>query len=210
MKTSLFQWILLLAACVAFAQGDFSDFEKSLMGESTTKPADSDSSSSGSFEESLMSVPSELEPVYKLREELLAATKSKDSVAVRNTVAQLSEMETHSLIPVRYVELQEVYIETKMFGRLLDMLVEYYKNLLDSTRYDKNPTVATADGLSLFVANNLSKRDSSRNVYFSISDKIDNARMSDAKKQKLEMLLLLRDAYRDPGIGQRVLELSSR
>ena len=211
MKTSLFQWILLLAACVAFAQGDFSDFEKSLMGgESSAKPAGSDSSASSSFEESLMDIPSDMEPIYKAREELLAATKSKDTVGVRNAVAQLSEMESHSVIPVRYVELQEVYIETRMFGRLLDMLVEYYKTLLDSTRFDKNPSVAQADGLSLFVANSLSKRDSTRNVYFFISDKIDNARMSDAKKQKLEMFLLLRDAYRDSGIGQRVLELSSR
>lgn len=206
MKTSFLQWMLFLLACVAFAQEpfgnvDFSKFEKSLV---------ADDSSSTDFEKRLMETPSEMEPVYKLREDLLLAIKSKDSLSVRRILGELSGLETRSMVPVHYVEQEAIYIDMKMFEDLLNMLVKYYRNALDTTRYDKNLTFASEDGLSLYVENILSKRDTSRNVYFSISEKIKYARISDAKKLKLEIMLLLRDAYRDPTYSQLVFEEVAR
>ena len=206
MKTSFVQWMLFLCACVAFAQApsgnaDFSDFERSLV--------EGDSASTD-FEKKLMEVPSEMEPIYKLREELLSAIKSKDTLAVRNIVGELSSLETRSLIPIHYVELEVIYIETKMYEALLNMLVKYYKTALDTNRYEKDLRFANEDGLSLFVDNILSKRDSTKNVYLDIADKLKYARISDAKKLKLKIMLLLRDAYRDETISQIVREESSR
>ena len=73
--------LVILCALMAWSQSvsksDFSDFEKSLM---TDKPAENNSQSLNEFEQSLMNVPSEMEPVYVAREQVLEALKSKDYV----------------------------------------------------------------------------------------------------------------------------------
>ena len=64
--------LVILCALMAWSQSvsksDFSDFEKSLM---TDKPAENNSQSLNEFEQSLMNVPSEMEPVYVAREQVL-------------------------------------------------------------------------------------------------------------------------------------------
>ena len=234
MKTSLFQWVLFLFVCVVFAQEntgkpDFSSFEKSLMDPQSSSsdaekaPVESESASdaferslmasdstSSDFEKSLMERPSELEPIYKLRENLLSAIKSKDTVTASNIISQLSEHETRSFIPIQYMELEVVYIQMNMYGHFLDMLLKYYKTLLDSNRYDENLTFASEDGLALYVKNQIMQRDTTRNVFFAISNKINYARISMSKKLKLEILLLLRDAYRDENVGSLVRDKASR
>ncbi|MBO7062418.1 MAG: hypothetical protein J6W54_15210 [Fibrobacter sp.] len=234
MKTSLLQCVLFLFVCVVFAQEntgkpDFSSFEKSLMepqsssSDAEKAPVESESASdaferslmasdstSSDFEKSLMERPSELEPIYKLRENLLSAIKSKDTVTASNIISQLSEHETRSFVPIQYMELEVVYIEMNMYGHFLDMLLKYYKTLLDSNRYDENLTFASEDGLALYVKNQIMQRDTTRNVFFAISNKINYARISMSKKLKLEILLLLRDAYRDENVGSLVRDKASR
>ena len=234
MKTSLLQWVLFLFVCVVFAQEntgkpDFSSFEKSLMepqsssSDAEKAPVESESASdaferslmasestSSDFEKSLMERPSELEPIYKLRENLLSAIKSKDTVTASNIISQLSEHETRSFVPIQYMELEVVYIQMNMYGHFLDMLLKYYKTLLDSNRYDENLTFASEDGLALYVKNQIMQRDTTRNVFFAISNKINYARISMSKKLKLEILLLLRDAYRDENVGSLVRDKASR
>ena len=224
-KTSL---LIFLFFCVAFSQeqpatADYSEFENSLMApasemdsaesvsaESVSEDGvDSASSPVSAFEQSLMSSPSQMEPVYRLRQDLLSAVKAKDSAAVGVAVDQLLGMESRSMIPIREKELEVVYIEMKMFERLLDMMLKYYKTLFDPPQYDPNPVVASSDDLESYVDNSIDKRDPMRNVYYSISSQIDNSQLSEVKKEKLEMMLLLCDAYREGiGTGYRVRELA--
>lgn len=219
-KTSL---LIFLFFCVAFSQegpatADYSEFEKSLMTpasetdstESVSEDdADSASSPVSAFEQSLMSAPSQMEPVYKLRQDLLSAVKAKDSAAVGVAVDQLLGMETRSMIPIREKELEVVYIEMRMFERLLDMILNYYKTLFNPPQHDSDPVVASSDDLESYVDNSVAKRDPMRNVYYAISSQIENSQLSGAKKEKLEMMLLLCDAYREGiGTGYRVRELA--
>lgn len=186
--------LLLLSASLVFATTDNADY----------------SSTQSSFEESLKESSYTNDPVYKLRENLLNAVKEKDTATVTSTVEQLASMETRSFIPIRDPELEVVYIETKMFKSLLDMLDHHYKTLLDTTRFDRNPDVASKDGLSLFVANALNSRDTTDNVFYAIEKDIQRSSLSEQQKEKLEMLLLLRDAYRRTDAEQRVRKLAER
>lgn len=219
-KTSL---LIFLFFCVAFSQeqpatADYTEFEKSLMAPASetdstgSVPEDSvDSASSpvNAFEQSLMSAPSQMESVYKVRQDLLSAVKAKDSAAVGVAVDQLLGMETRSMIPIREKELEVVYIEMRMFERLLDMMLKYYKTLFDPPQHDPNPVVASSDDLEAYVENSVAKRDLMRNIYYTISSQIDNSQLSEVKKEKLEMMLLLCDAYREGiGTGYRVRELA--
>ena len=200
---------LLVILCVLMAwsqsvsKSDFSDFEKSLM---TDKPAENNSQSLNEFEQSLMNVPSEMEPVYVAREQVLEALKSKDYVLVEKYMDQLLTMESHSVIPARVVEKQVIYIESKKYGKLLDMLLDYYHNVFDTTRFDKRPLVAEGDGLDLYVRNAIESY-GEKNVYYSLNNEV-LMKLPKLKRDKLKILLLLRDAYKDEEVGKLVRHLS--
>ena len=199
--------LVLSLALSVFAQErtktDYSSFEQSLMKDHAVQ---SNSSSSNEFEQSLMNAPSEMEPVYKVREEILSALRQKDYPQVAKLMDELSAMESRTVIPVNDVEKEVIYIESKLYGKLLDAVVRYYRNVFDLHRYD-NPTVAKNDGLDLYVRESLKKRNPEKNVFYSISEGMDFVKLSKNKREKLELFLLLRDAYRDKEIGKRVREL---
>ena len=115
--------LVILCVLTAMAQDsskrDFSDFEKRLMADTDAeKPSENNSRTLSEFEQSLVNVPSELEPVYIVREQVLEALKSKEYARVERNMEKLSSMETRSLIPVNLVEKEVVYIESKKYGKL--------------------------------------------------------------------------------------------
>jgi len=216
--TSLLLPLLAFAVLAGAApKKELSDFEKSLIGgasaetqsgEASASESDSTGSSLNEFEQSLATVPSEYEDVYKLRESMLEAVKSKNTTVVGQLADELAQKETRSLIPLKDFESEVIYLDLRMYDRLLDMLVKHYRNLLDTTRYDENPKVIEDDGLFLYVVNRLESRDKERNVYYSVAAQIEGSNLSDEKKRKLEMFLLLRDAYRSDDVGVRVRDLA--
>jgi hypothetical protein len=182
--------LLLLSALFAFAQ------------DVSSSPKFSD------FEKSLAQTPSQMDAIYKIREELFSAVKTQDTVAVANLVDELSSKQRRDFIPIMNAELEVVFIRTQMFGRLLNMLEHHYKSLLDSSLFDENPEIAKDDGLALFVANDFRNRDTSNNIFYSIEPQIKRSSLDATQKKKLEMMLFLRDAYRMPDAEYRVRELA--
>lgn len=198
--------LVMSLALSLFAQDEsknsLSSFEQSLMQAQSAE----NRSTTEEFEQSLTGVPSEMEPVYKLREDLLAALKSKNYSEVDKLLDELSALETRTVIPVTNQEKEVICLETKMYGKLLDALVLYYRTVYDIHRYD-NPSIASNDGLDLYVRNILKERNNEKNIFYTISEGHEFMKLNKNKKDKLEMMLLLRDAYRDKEIGKRVREL---
>lgn len=197
---------LLFAICTWAQESSdgLNDFEKSLM---NNEPA-AESQGSDEFEQSLMQQSSEMEPVYKTREELLSAIKAKNSQQVAKVMAELESMESKTLIPVNDIEKEAIYVEMRMYKSLLATLVQHYRNFFDSTRYD-NPKVATGDGLDYHVRQLLQEREKSdKNIFYTVEKGVDFKKVPLQQRQKLELFLLLRDAYRDSEINERVRELS--
>ena len=195
---------LLFAICTWAQESSdgLNDFEKSLM---NNEPA-AESQGSDEFEQSLMQQSSEMEPVYKTREELLSAIKAKNSQQVAKVMAELESMESKTLIPVNDIEKEAIYVEMRMYKSLLATLVQHYRNFFDSTRYD-NPKVATGDGLDYHVRQLLQEREKSdKNIFYTVEKGVDFKKVPLQQRQKLELFLLLRDAYRDSEINERVRE----
>ena len=203
--------LVILCVLTAMAQDsskrDFSDFEKSLMADTDVeKPSENNSRTLSEFEQSLVNVPSELEPVYIVREQVLEALKSKEYARVESNMEKLSSMETRSLIPVNLVEKEVVYIESKKYGKLLDVLLDYYHNIFDTTRYDEKLIVAYGDGLDLYVRNVMDNIEDN-NVY-NLLNKDVLMKLPKHKRKKLEILLLLGHAYKNDEIGEQVRSLA--
>ncbi len=233
MKNFIYALLTACALVATFATGgfaatDFSDFEKSLMNEpaknsapenasadnagesadSTNAPTANSADGINEFEQSLMNVPSEMEPIYSIRDQLFNAVKKKDTKTVRQEMEKLNAMQTRSVIPIKNIERECVYNELGMFDDWLEMLVKYYKTVLDTDRYDENPTIAEKDGLSLFVMKSLDAQDTSKTFYSSVATRIQKSKLPDKTRRKLEIMLLLRDAYKDRETGKRVLDQS--
>ena len=203
--------LVILCVLTAMAQDsskrDFSDFEKRLMADTDAeKPSENNSRTLSEFEQSLVNVPSELEPVYIVREQVLEALKSKEYARVESNMEKLSSMETRSLIPVNLVEKEVVYIESKKYGKLLDVLLDYYHNIFDTTRYDEKLIVAYGDGLDLYVRNVMDNIEDN-NVY-NLLNKDVLMKLPKHKRKKLEILLLLGHAYKNDEIGEQVRSLA--
>lgn len=207
-----FIYTLLISVAFAFA-ADYSDFEKSLMGESETHQVESiqdesslvdSSTSADDFERSLISVPSEMEPVYSIRQDLLENVKKQNKQNVIKLAEQLKSMETRDLIPYHSVELQYIYIELGLYDQLETELIHYYKTVLDTERFSQNPALATNDGLFLYVVNTLRNQDTTKTLYAANKSRIEHANISDKTRRKLEVLMRLRNAYRDESEGKWV------
>lgn len=203
MKKFSFVFVLLLAASV-FAK-DFSDFEQSLFSnpESENKSSEDSTGSVSDFESELASRPSELTPVYRGREELLNAIQQKDKDGVRSQIAALDELNSSSLLTLDIVEKECAYVELKMFDDLLNMLVDYYKTIYDTTRHNAQMKHFSSeeDVLVLYVKKQLSKRDTNHSFYYEVKDEIESSDLSLQKQKKLEIMMLLRDAYRERAVG---------
>ena len=131
MKKIVFAPLLVLLAAVAFAQGaspkDFSDFEQSLMGEKAASEAPDSastvdsSSTTDDFEKTLESRPSEREPIYIAREELLERIKRKDSAAIREQIESIDALATRDLNPLSDIEKECAYMEAGMYSDYLEL-----------------------------------------------------------------------------------------
>ena len=199
---------LALAFC-AWAQessdSGLDEFERSLVPETA---ADSAVEAPDEFEQSLIQHPSEMEPVYKTREELFSAIKSKKPQNVAKIMEELEAMESRTVIPVHDIDKEAIYVEMRMYKSLLASLIHHYRNIFDSTRYD-HPTVAAGDGLDYHVRQLLKEREKSdKNIFFTLEKNADFKKIPLQQRQKLEMFLLLRDAYRSAEVNERVRDLS--
>lgn len=201
---------LILAASLvlsvsAYATSDksfgMSDFERSLMGENKSDASiDSskvEASSSSDFEQSLMGQSSsEMEPVYRAREDLLDAIRNKDTATVSLKVAQLEGMQTHSIIPLHDTEKLCFYKDLKMYRALLKMLVHHYKSAYE---FDKtvNAQRAENDGLMVYTKDYLEKHKISNHDYQDIESNVNRSDLSEAEKSELKLLMNLHFAYKD-------------
>ncbi len=168
-----------------------------------------DSSSMTDFEKSLMAEPSsEMNQVYRIRDALLESVKSKDTAGVSHHMDELDAYKSATMMPVQNIEKECIYIDAKMYGPLLKMLVRMYKNAYDSSEYKNDVQFAKDDGLMIYIKDDLSKLDASKNIYYTISADIDNSNLSQAEKEELAILLLLTDAYSDKNVQKQVVERS--
>ncbi|MCQ2096828.1 MAG: hypothetical protein MJY87_02660 [Fibrobacter sp.] len=206
-----FVCVLFLMLCTfAFAK-DFSAFEKSLFEQSpiassedsVTKENES-SNSFSDFEKSLMEMSSELSAAYTLRENLLEALQKKDTKKVSQIADQLEALESRSVMPIQPFESECVFVELNMLDRLTDFMVKYYRTVVDTGRFDSNVQVPINDGLYFHVTMVLESRDSTKMFYSYLSPRIEHSKLPDVKRRKLEILALLRDAYRDTKTGELV------
>lgn len=158
------------------------------------------------FEQSLVEQSSEMELVYRLRDEMLSAAKAKDSVKVTSVMDTLAKIETAHFRPIRLEEIEVVYLHSKMYKALTELLVKRYKNLpLTQEEYVEEPSW---DALSAFVSKKLARRDSSKHFFHVFDEQLKTARLSDAEKKKLELLVYLNDAYKSNSAAKHVAWLA--
>lgn len=148
-----------------------------------------------SFEESLMAEPSEMDLVYRLREQMLSALQAKDTTGILTLTEMLAEKKTDGILPISLLEIEVVYLKAKMYNSLTEYLVKYYRNLPDTL--EKINEAPSRDVLSAFVAKQIRKTDTSRSVFYVFENMVKNSRLSDAEKKKLELFVFLEDAYKN-------------
>lgn len=147
-----------------------------------------------SFEESLLAEPSEIDLVYRLREQMLSALQAKDTTGILALTEMLAEKKTDGILPISLLEIEVVYLKAKMYNSLTEYLVKYYRNLPDTL--EKISEVPSPDGLSAFVAKQIGKKDTSRSVFYVFENMVKNSRLSDAEKKKLELFVCLANTYK--------------
>lgn len=195
---------------------DFSSFEKSLL-ENTPKADsvknDSTVFSNESFEKSLFHYKSENEPIFKAREALLTAIKQKNKEQILEQISVLDGMTTASLVALDDVEKECAYVEANLFDEYLKMILSHYKTIYDPSRFDENTRHISSneDGLVFYVKKKiLDNRDSSLAYYYTIKDHIEASNLSEQDKQKLAILILLRDAYHKKDIADTMVNLINK
>ena len=151
--------LILLCSIASFAQPsinkNFDEFEKSLM---LNGSAESEQPSLDKFEQSLMAESSDMEPIYRARDNLLESLKEKDYSQVLKLMDTLSTMETRMVIPLSSIEKEVIYIEIQKYDKLLDYLVEFYRGVYDTSRYEQNVVFASQDGLEIYLQQRLRRR----------------------------------------------------
>lgn len=213
MKKIVFAPLLILLAAVAFAQGaspkDFSDFEQSLMGDKAASEAPDSastvdsSSTTDDFEKTLESRPSEREPIYIAREELLERIKRKDSAAIREQIESIDALATRDLNPLSDIEKECAYMEAGMYSDYLELLISHYQTAYDSSKFSRDVkyVLDDKDALGLFVIEKVKGQSSDKNYYYDIKDQIESSGLTDQQKKKIKILVLLRDVYRLQGVA---------
>lgn len=172
--------LLLFFACFAFADG---------------------------FEESLIERSSDMEQVYRIREAMLSAAKERDSAKVASAMEMLEEKKSSHIRPITLEEVIVVYLHSKMYRDLTDLLVKHYRNLPAMEEY-ADADVPGRDGLSIFVAKRLEKRDTTKHFFHVFDGQLQNARISEAEKKKLELFVYLGDTYRNSKTAEHVAWLA--
>lgn len=217
MKKSIIIFALLtISLCFAQNSGsDFSEFEQSLMNKNETESStDSTNSanSSNEFEKSLYTYTSEDESILLAREALLEAVKQKDVAEVRQKIAALDEMKTLTVTPLDDIEKEHIYIQLHMFRDYLNLLITHYKFMYDTTQYNEHQRHVSdkGDGLVLFVKKILDKQDTIHAFYYNIKELIDASDLTAQEKEKIEILVLLRDAYRQKDVGVYLSKITKK
>ncbi len=192
--------LFVSAHAISGNSSSMSDFERSLMevdkSEASVDSLKEDSSSADDFEQSLVGEnSSEMEPIYRAREDLLDAIKNKDSATVSLKVAQLEGMQTYSIIPLHDSEKLCFYKDLKMYRALLKMLVHHYKNayVFDKTA---NAQRAENDGLMVYTKDYLEKHRISNHDYEEIEPYVNRSDLNEAEKCELRLLMNLEFAYK--------------
>lgn len=221
MKNIVFA-LLALTSSLVFAK-DFSSFEQSLFdkpaaeknSEDSTESRDSTESTAvesnnslDEFEKSLMTSPTELEPIYVCRDQILEAVQKKDSKKVAELVNQLKGLESRRVASYLPFELETIYTEMNMLDQLTDHYVDHYRTLLDTGKYDSDVHTIKDDPLYLHVVKFWKSQDTTKAPYELVVAKINNSRLPDVKRRKLEILSMLRFAYMDEIVGQDVRALT--
>lgn len=219
MKKTIFI-LALLTATLSFAQNssnkNFSEFEQSLMNRNEAVEASTDSSSTtnstNEFEEKLYTYTSSDEPILLARESLLEAIKQKDQNGIREKIAALDELGNPSTIPIDDIEKEWAYIELRMFEDYLNLLTTHYKTMYDTTKYDKDPRHISDknDALVIFVTKKLEKLDTLHAFYYNIKNIVDSSDLSKHDKEKIEIMVLLRDAYRKKDVGEYMEKITKQ
>ena len=191
-------FILCMGVVSLVWAGAYDDFEKSLMGESSaSEAADSTGTSMEVFEQSLMTNAdyADMEPVYKLRENLLEYIKNKDTARVGESIRELESLQTKEILPIIDLEKKFIYLDLKMFRSLIPHLVHEYKAIYDTLEVDPGYRVAKDDGLHLYIKRGLLKLDTTQNLYNQYAQSIKTAKISEEEKDELEILMQLHEAY---------------
>ena len=158
------------------------------------------------FEQSLVTESSDMEHVYRLREAMLSAVKEKDSAKIVTLMGMLEEQKSEHIRPIRLEEVETIYLHSKMYRDLTELLVKHYRNLPDTLQ--KEQAEPSKDGLFIFVTKRLEHRDTSKHFFHVFDDQLKNARISDAEKKKLELFVYLKDAYKNTKTVEHVAWLA--
>ena len=203
-----FSLLILLWTIVAFAGAssnkNFDEFEKSLMSNGLTEK---EQRSLSKFEQSLMAESSDMEPIYKVRDNLLESLKGKDYSQVLKLMDSLSTMESRIVIPLSSIEKEAIYIEIQKYDKLLEYLVEFYRGVYDTSRYEQNVVFASQDGLEIYLQQRMREHTAFKNEFYSLNEEVLK-KLPKRKRYKLKMLLLLPEAYKSEKYETIVLHLA--
>ena len=200
----MYKNLLSLFFCAAIfavpaVSAELNKFEKSLLTKQDSTNADK--SKMEAFEKSLAdSMPTEMTEVYKLREELLESSKVNDTARVAKLITEIEGRQTRKILPIKGYEKGFLYVENKMFNRLREYILHFYKTRYDTLELDPDFREAKEDGLELYVTTGLDKRDKSKNLYYFVAADIEKANMTPTEKEELAFLMLLQDAYKDKDV----------
>ena len=234
---SLLFSVTLLAVPAVSAQ--LSEFEKSLLAKpksasakqakpdsANAKQAKSDSTSAKQlkpdstsaeqskteeFEKSLAeAMPTGMSEVYVLREQLLESSKDGDTARVAKLITELEGRQTRKILPIKPFEKGFLYVENKMFNRLREHILHFYKTRYDTLELDPDYREAKEDGLELYVTTGINKRDPSKNLYYVLASDIEKANMSPTEREELTLLMLLIDTYKDKESQKEVMNRANK
>lgn len=191
--------VFVVSAFAAGSKNAFSEFERSLMNEDNSEQSlnsTEKSTTSSDFESSLMGQSSsEMEPIYRAREDLLEAIRNKDTATVSLKVAQLEGMQTLSIIPLHDTEKLCFYKDLKMYRALLKMLIQHYKAAYNFDKTEK-ARYAENDGLMVYTKEYLEKHKIDVGEYDEIEPSVNRSDLTAAEKSELRMLMHLKFAYK--------------
>lgn len=204
--------ILVLALGALGFAGEFDDFEKSLMTPQASNDGSSNNESSDNsteaFEQSLMTTgDSEMEPIYKLRETLLENIKKRDTAQVSKNISELESMQTKQCLPIVDLEKKMIYLDLKMYRRLIPHMVHEYRAAYDTLEVDPGYKFPDDDGLHIYIAQRLQELDTSRTLYAQYSQSVEKAWLTEEEKRELEVLMQLDGAYKDEKAPENMLQL---
>lgn len=163
------------------------------------------------FEKSLAeAMPTGMSEVYVLREQLLESSKEGDTARVAKLITELEGRQTRKILPIKPFEKGFLYVENKMFNRLREHILHFYKTRYDTLELDPDYREAKEDGLELYVTTGIDKRDPSKNLYYVLAADIEKANMSPTEREELTLLMLLIDTYKDKETQKEIMNRANK